>query len=66
MDLFGAERADLPSIWKELVDAGFESGHAYGRRSLYARICGLTDSPRQGASDREVMRGDDVVSLRCR
>ncbi len=28
--MFGAERADLPSIWKELVDAGFESGHAYG------------------------------------
>ena len=25
---------DLPSIWKELVDAGFESGHAYG--SSYA------------------------------
>lgn len=30
IDMFGAERADLPSIWKELVDAGFESGHAYG------------------------------------
>lgn len=32
VDLFGAEKADLPSIWKELVDAGFESGHAYGER----------------------------------
>ena len=30
IDLFGAEKADLPSIWNELVDAGFESGHAYG------------------------------------
>lgn len=36
VDLFGAEKADLPSIWKELVDAGFESGHAYGER-LYAK-----------------------------
>lgn len=32
VDLFGAEKADLPSIWKELVDAGFESGHAYGKQ----------------------------------
>lgn len=30
IDLFGAQKADLPSIWKELVDAGFESGHGYG------------------------------------
>lgn len=30
IDFFGAEKPDLPSIWKELVDAGFESGHAYG------------------------------------
>ncbi|KAF7795298.1 hypothetical protein EIP86_006452 [Pleurotus ostreatoroseus] len=30
IDMFGAQKADLPSIWKELVDAGFESGHAYG------------------------------------
>ncbi len=36
VDLFGAEKADLPSIWKELVDAGFESGHAYGER-LHAK-----------------------------
>lgn len=30
IDLFGAQKADLPSIWKELVDVGFESGHGYG------------------------------------
>lgn len=30
VDMFGAQKADLPSIWKELIDAGFESGHAYG------------------------------------
>jgi len=30
VDLFGAQKQDLPDIWEELVDAGFESGHAYG------------------------------------
>ncbi len=30
IDLFGAELHQLPEIWKELIDAGFESGHAYG------------------------------------
>ena len=30
IDLFGAQKADLPDIWEELVAAGFESGHAYG------------------------------------
>ena len=28
IDLFGAEVHQLPDIWEELVDAGFESGHA--------------------------------------
>ena len=28
--MFGAQKADLPSIWKELIDGGFESGHGYG------------------------------------
>jgi nitrite reductase (NADH) large subunit len=30
VDLFGATLDQLPAIWKELIDAGFESGHAYG------------------------------------
>jgi nitrite reductase (NAD(P)H) len=30
IDLFGAQKQDLPDIWEELVAAGFESGHAYG------------------------------------
>lgn len=29
IDLFGAEKGDLPSIWEELVDAGFESGTSH-------------------------------------
>ncbi|HAJ59167.1 MAG TPA: nitrite reductase (NAD(P)H), partial [Cyanobacteria bacterium UBA8543] len=31
IDLFGARVDQLPHIWKRLVDAGFESGHAYGK-----------------------------------
>jgi nitrite reductase (NADH) large subunit len=31
VDLFGARVEQLPLIWEELIAAGFESGHAYGR-----------------------------------
>jgi len=31
IDLFGARMEQLPEIWRRLVDAGFESGHAYGK-----------------------------------
>ena len=31
IDLFGARVEQLPAIWQRLVDAGFESGHAYGK-----------------------------------
>jgi nitrite reductase (NADH) large subunit len=31
IDLFGATIDQLPLIWRRLVDAGFESGHAYGK-----------------------------------
>ena len=31
IDLFGARLEQLPQIWRLLVDAGFETGHAYGK-----------------------------------
>ena len=31
IDLFGARVHQLPLIWRELIAAGFESGHAYGK-----------------------------------
>src|SRR5690606_3850394 len=31
IDLFGARLEQLPAIWRELIDAGFETGHAYGK-----------------------------------
>lgn len=37
--LFGAQKADLPAIWKELIDAGFESGYAYAKALRMAKTC---------------------------
>ena len=39
IDLFGAMLGDLPEIWKELIDAGFESGHAYGKALRTVKSC---------------------------
>eukprot|EP01051_Picozoa_sp_SAG22_P003111 SAG22_NODE_147_length_17533_cov_46.384536_10_plen_251_part_00 len=39
IDLFGAAVNDLPAIWKELVDAGLESGHAYGKALRTVKSC---------------------------
>jgi nitrite reductase (NADH) large subunit len=39
IDLFGAHVGDLPSIWEELIDAGFESGHAYGKALRTVKSC---------------------------
>jgi len=39
IDLFGATLNQLPHIWKELVDAGFESGHAYGKSLRTVKTC---------------------------
>ncbi len=39
IDLFGAHLSDLPTIWEELIDAGFESGHAYGKSLRTVKSC---------------------------
>ncbi|HXU41886.1 MAG TPA: nitrite reductase large subunit NirB [Burkholderiales bacterium] len=39
IDLFGARVEQLPLIWKELVEAGFESGHAYGKALRTVKSC---------------------------
>jgi nitrite reductase (NADH) large subunit len=39
IDLFGAQVHELPLIWKALVDAGFESGHAYGKALRTVKSC---------------------------
>lgn len=39
IDLFGAHLNDLPIIWEELIAAGFESGHAYGKGLRTVKSC---------------------------
>lgn len=39
IDLFGAQLNDLPLIWQRLVDAGFETGHAYGKSLRTVKSC---------------------------
>ncbi len=39
IDLFGAQVHELPAIWKELIAAGFESGHAYGKAVRTVKSC---------------------------
>ncbi|WP_306513556.1 nitrite reductase large subunit NirB [Janibacter hoylei] len=39
IDLFGARMDQLPGIWRRLVDAGFESGHAYGKSLRTVKSC---------------------------
>ena len=39
IDLFGAQVEQLPAIWEELIEEGFESGHAYGKALRTVKSC---------------------------
>ena len=39
IDLFGAQVHQLPMIWSRLIDAGMESGHAYGKALRTVKSC---------------------------
>jgi len=39
IDLFGARLEQLPEIWQLLIDAGFETGHAYGKSLRTVKSC---------------------------
>jgi len=51
IDLFGAEKGDLPDIWTELVNAGFESGHAYAKALRTVKSCVGSTWCRYGLQD---------------
>lgn len=51
VDLFGAHQEDLPVIWKELIDAGFETGHAYGKSLRTVKSCVGSTWCRYGVAD---------------
>jgi nitrite reductase (NADH) large subunit len=51
IDLFGAQVHELPMIWRELIDAGFESGHAYGKAVRTVKSCVGSTWCRYGVQD---------------
>jgi NAD(P)H-dependent nitrite reductase large subunit len=51
VDLFGARIEQLPAIWTRLVDAGFESGHAYGKALRTVKSCVGSTWCRYGVQD---------------
>jgi nitrite reductase (NADH) large subunit len=51
IDLFGAQVNQLPSIWSELIAAGFESGHAYGKSLRTVKSCVGSTWCRYGVQD---------------
>ena len=51
IDLFGARLNQLPLIWSELVAAGFETGHAYGKALRTVKSCVGSTWCRYGVQD---------------
>ncbi|CAM3531998.1 nitrite reductase large subunit NirB [Halomonas lysinitropha] len=51
IDLFGARLEELPDIWSELLDAGFETGHAYAKSLRTVKSCVGSSWCRYGVQD---------------
>ena len=51
IDMFGIRKEDLPSVWKDLSDAGFVSGHAYGKALRTVKTCAGKTWCRFGTQD---------------
>ena len=51
IDLFGIKKEDLPAVWKDLSDAGFVSGHAYGKALRTVKTCAGKTWCRFGTQD---------------
>ncbi|MEY2893528.1 MAG: hypothetical protein RJA98_3436 [Pseudomonadota bacterium] len=51
VDMFGARVEQLPAIWEELIAAGFESGHAYGKSLRTVKSCVGSTWCRYGVGD---------------
>lgn len=51
IDMFGAQVHQLPAIWEELIAAGFESGHAYGKSLRTVKSCVGSTWCRYGVDD---------------
>lgn len=55
IDLFGARVDQLPAIWKRLIDAGMETGHAYGKSLRTVKSCVGSTWCRYGQQDSMAM-----------
>jgi len=55
IDLFGARVDQLPAIWARLIDAGMESGHAYGKALRTVKSCVGRTWCRYGVQDSTAM-----------
>ncbi|MDL2191494.1 nitrite reductase large subunit NirB [Cobetia sp. LC6] len=55
IDLFGAQLHELPEIWSELIAAGFETGHAYGKSTRTVKSCIGSTWCRYGVQDSMAM-----------
>jgi nitrite reductase (NAD(P)H) len=51
IDMFGAKKQDLLKIWGELIEGGFESGHAYAKSLRTVKSCVGTTWCRYGIGD---------------
>ena len=51
IDLFGVKKEDLPAMWKDLSEAGFVSGHAYGKALRTVKTCVGSQWCRFGTQD---------------
>ena len=65
IDLLGLRKDQLPQIWRDLTDAGFVSGHAYGKAMRTVKTCvgsqwcrfGVQDSTKMGIELEELTWG---------
>ncbi len=64
IDMFGARVEQLPQIWQRLVDAGMESGHAYGKSLRTVKSCVGSTWCRFGVQDSTTLAID--LELRYR
>ena len=62
IDLLGIKKEDLPGIWGDLAEAGFVSGHAYGKAIRTVKTCVGKTWCRFGTQDSTQM-GIDLEKL---
>ncbi|MDH5358256.1 MAG: nitrite reductase large subunit NirB, partial [Gammaproteobacteria bacterium] len=51
IDLLGVTKEDLPNMWQDLSEAGFVSGHAYGKSLRTVKTCVGSEWCRFGTQD---------------